>query len=1148
MNKKLGIILCSIFLALIIVVVNVSVIANEKDNEENKEVVSKTYDSEADTESTSNSASVSKDKSLTDSEDDTLSDNNSSKDSDSGSNPDSKENDGVDNDASMSVEKDSDTTPDNDKTNTESAVRKLANKVEYDVKTTSLELFGSPGDTTWQEDFDYTKDGNTLILNKYKGWYGGSENVVVKKTAQIDGVVYNVRLNNDCTKFFYDNVNYKTKSIEFETGFDTSNVTCMKDMFCRCEVLTSVDISCFDTSNVTDMRGMFSECSKLTSIDVSNFNTSNVTDMRGMFTECNGLTSLDVSNFNTSKVTDMQEMFGGCNGLTSLDVSNFNTSKVTDMQEMFGGCNGLTSLDVSNFDTSKVTDMGNMFAACNGLTSLDVSNFNTSKVTDMEYMFYSCSGLTSLDVSNFDTSNVTDMRWMFDECSGLTTLDLSSFDTSNVTNMASMFSDCSKLTSIDVSSFDTGNVKTVYRMFFGCSELTTLDLSGMNLENLNSGGMFNNENNLQRIEIPLGLSLTEPLYNTFVREDNPTEEYENLPKNKTTSFTIVRKASVVPVTGITIVPTNKAIDVGETFNITSTVAPDNATNKAVTYTSDKPEIATVDATGKVTGIAQGSAKVTVSTVDGGKTATCDVTVNNPIIPVIGLTITPKNYEIEVGDTFNIIATVTPADATNKNVTFVSDNRNVATVDRNGKVTGVGKGTATVTVTTVDGGKIATCQVTVVDTVKHVTGLTIEPTTKEIGVGTVFSIKPTVLPVDASNKSVIYRSDNQKVATVTNSGVVTGVSQGTATITVTTVDGGYTAKCVVKVVKKVKGLTIEPTNKIIDIGDTFKIISKIEPADATNKKITFRSNKPEIATVDETGKVTGVGKGNALIIATTEDGDYTATCDVTVRETIHVTGITVSPQTLALKTGEMYNLTATVYPNNATNKDVIWSTKNPNIATVNMQGKVTAKSVGTTSIVATTEDGGLSAECIVIVEEPKYKTYIIDNRSEPFDSDLITARLKNMTGDRYIIVDDSFGREITPLINEDSSISYTNMAVYDIRVTDNLKGGNDVTDFGELNMQLPLPLYMDLNSGSVSVVSILNGKLDKTIASYAEKVNGVDCVNFTTPHCTDFAILYTANNKAVDNNSSIEPFNANTFIKNKARARKLDAIPKTGKKK
>ena len=196
--------------------------------------------------------------------------------------------------------------------------------------------------------------------------------------------------NSNCLHMF----NYKTSltSIDFGSGFNTSNVTSMDGMFEDCWRLTNLDLSSFNTANVTNMRNMFYNCSDLTSLNLSNFNTANVTDMNHMFFLCHDLTSLNLSNFNTANVTDMHCMFYNCYTLTSLNLSNFNTSNVTDMNCMFCRCTCLTILNLSNFNTANVTNMNSMLNGCSSLTSLDLSNFNMSNVTYREYM---CSGLST---------------------------------------------------------------------------------------------------------------------------------------------------------------------------------------------------------------------------------------------------------------------------------------------------------------------------------------------------------------------------------------------------------------------------------------------------------------------------------------------------------------------------------------------------------------------------------------------------------------------------------------------------------------------------------------------------------------------------------------------------------------------------------
>ena len=141
------------------------------------------------------------------------------------------------------------------------------------------------------------------------------------------------------------------------------------------------------------------------------------------------------------------------------------------------------------------------------------------------------------------------------------------------------------------------------------------------------------------------------------------------------------------------------------------VEPANATNKAVTWSSDNISVATVDANGLVTAVAEGSATITVTTEDGNKTATCEVTVTTATVPVTGVTLDPTSLTLNVNQTATLTATITPNDATNQNVTWTSDNPSVATVS-GGVVTAVAPGEATITATTQDGSFDATCTVTV----------------------------------------------------------------------------------------------------------------------------------------------------------------------------------------------------------------------------------------------------------------------------------------------------------------------------------------------------------------------------------------------------------------------------------------------------
>ena len=254
-------------------------------------------------------------------------------------------------------------------------------------------------------------------------------------------------------------------------------------------------------------------------------------------------------------------------------------------------------------------------------------------------------------------------------------------------------------------------------------------------------------------------------------------------------------------TGVTLNKSTLTLKVGASETLTATIAPADATNKNVTWASSDAAVATVDASGKVTGVAAGTATITVTTEDGGKTATCQVTVKANTVPVTGVTLNKIVLKLYMGGSETLKATVAPANATNKYVTWKSSNPAVATVDANGKVTAKSIGMADITVTTKDGGYTATCRVGVVRRPGgdvSVTGVTLNKTTLKLGKGTSETLTATVAPTNATNKKVTWTSSDPAVATVDASGKVTGVANGTATITVTTEDGGYTATCAVEV--------------------------------------------------------------------------------------------------------------------------------------------------------------------------------------------------------------------------------------------------------------------------------------------------------------------------------------------------------------
>ena len=192
-------------------------------------------------------------------------------------------------------------------------------------------------------------------------------------------------------------------------------------------------------------------------------------------------------------------------------------------------------------------------------------------------------------------------------------------------------------------------------------------------------------------------------------------------------------------------------------------------------------------------------------------------INDKSIVVTGVEV---NVSINIGETVQLVETVSPSNATNKNVTWTSSDTSIATVSSNGLVTGIKAGSATITVTTVDGGKTATCNIKVQSTVVSVTGVSLNINNTTINVGGTVQLVATVSPSNATNKNVTWTSSDTSIATVSSNGLVTGIKAGSATITVTTVDGGKTANSSITVASSglIPNIVVPPLVSVVDDGD------------------------------------------------------------------------------------------------------------------------------------------------------------------------------------------------------------------------------------------------------------------------------------------------------------------------------------------
>ena len=252
----------------------------------------------------------------------------------------------------------------------------------------------------------------------------------------------------------------------------------------------------------------------------------------------------------------------------------------------------------------------------------------------------------------------------------------------------------------------------------------------------------------------------------------------------------------------------------------------------------------------------------------------------------------------------------------------------------------------------------------------VTGIEVANDYQHMGlfVGESGKIRYSVLPGNATNTNVTFKSLNEKVATVDANGVVTGVSEGNADIVITTEEGGFEAKCTVRV-DGIDARSIERVgDKTVTMGlnQTRQLQVKITPSDTTNKNVQWTSSNNSVATVDSNGVVTSKNSGSTIITATTHNELKT---EFFIEVETSVTNITLNSNEINLNTGGTFKLDATVNPSNASNKNIKWISANESIATVDQSGNVAADVAGTTYISAVSADGKVIATCTVNVSKP-----------------------------------------------------------------------------------------------------------------------------------------------------------------------------------
>lgn len=454
----------------------------------------------------------------------------------------------------------------------------------------------------------------------------------------------------------------------------------------------------------------------------------------------------------------------------------------------------------------------------------------------------------------------------------------------------------------------------------------------------------------------------------------------------------------------------------------------------IIWKSANPNIATVDANGKVTGLTIGQTIITAHI--NGASSTCTIIVSNDYVPVKGISINRTNLNILLNSSESLNATIYPSNATNKDVVWTSSNPSIASVDSTGKVTARKIGSTIITAST--SGYSATAIVNVVDSIP-LKGITINKSNITIKEQASETLQINYNPSNATNKKITWKSSNNNIVKVDSNGKITGITAGSATITAISNDGGYVATCKVTVEslsKNVTGVSLNKKELSLVAGKEEKLIVTIAPSYAGNKNVKWETSDKSVATVKD-GVVTANKKGTAEIKVISEDGQKEAICKVTVTSP-PVESISFKNEKQTVYLDSKTTLKPVTTPTNSELENPIWKSSNEEVAVVE-DGIVTALSIGETVITISNQDESISATTIIkVVNKPKETLKIsIDGYNLNFSPDIKNYTLKigseselkihtNLSEDKVTINGNQKlknGSIITITINDSEKVTY-----------------------------------------------------------------------------------------------------------------------------
>ena len=628
-----------------------------------------------------------------------------------------------------------------------------------------------------------------------------------------------------------------------------------------------------------------------------------------VFTNCSKITSVNLED--TSITNIGTQCFMNCSSIKRIVIPE-SVDEVS--RQAFSGCSAVVSLTIPQ--GVKVLG-GGCFAGCTGLTEVAIPrSVSTAQLYSSQGPFTGCTNLTKV---TFAEKMRSVPEYLFYQCDQLTEISLP--DTiSEIGGYA--FYGCTNLQKVNMPSllYSVGEFA-----FYNCSKITAADLSH-SLESIGRSA-FSGCSALTEVSFSEYIKVipSSCFAGTALQKVVLPYAVSSIDSNAFSNINTLQEISI---------PAGTTSISSSAFNQESLTIRGAAGSRAETYAAEKG-YTFIQGTGFTKAILD-KTEMTLALTEK-ETLSLDIT---PFDAVDAITWTSENEEIvKVLDNED-----NPAEAV---------------------VTGVSSGETTIKVKAGTIERI--CKIMVGN---YVTGISLSKSYIYMdSLGDTGTLTASVVPSDADNAEIVWSSANEKVAVVDDKGNITAVGNGTVRITAATKDHSVKAYCFVTVETEVPAESISISEKSLYLtGGSKTLTATVTPEGATNSDLEWSSSDTAVATVNQNGVVTAVADGTATITVQTTDNTVSAVCAVTVQlVTVPVSGIELSAEEMELAWADKTaSLTAEIYPDNADVKTIVWESSNPDVATVDTNGIITATGGGTTVITAKTLDGGYTASCQVTV--------------------------------------------------------------------------------------------------------------------------------------------------------------------------------------